>query len=173
MAQSAERLSVVAEQAPEDMRQTIVSISQELEARSATLKAMLEDYRAAIESTGATVDKLAPLVDGIARTSEQVNQAGVAWNDVMTQINAPSPPPPPGSPPPRPFDIMEYQQTAVAIRGTAEELRAMLGEVKTLEDNVVGELADRLLRNGLILIGVFFAALLGYRFLAARIAPSR
>jgi hypothetical protein len=30
-----------------------------------------------------------------------------------------------------------------------------------------------MLRNGLILIGVFFAALLGYRFLASRIAPSR
>jgi len=173
MAQSADRLSLVAEQAPEDMRQTIVSISHELEQRSATLKALLEDYRAAIESTGTTVDKLAPLVDGIARTSEQLNQAGAAWNDVMTQVNAPSPPPPPGSPPPRPFDILDYEKTAVAFRGTAEELRAVLAEAKAIEDGPVAVLADRLLRNGLILIGAFFAALLVYRLIASRIVPSR
>ena len=173
VAQSADRLSVVAEGAPEDMRRTIVEISHELEQRSATLKALLEDYRAAIESTGTTVDKLAPLVDGIARTSEQLNQAGVAWNDVMTQVNAPSPPAPPGSPPPRPIDILDYESTALAIRGTAEELRGVLAEAKSIEEGPGAKFADRLLRNGLILIAVFFAALLGYRFLASRIAPSR
>ena len=173
VAQSAERLSVVAEQAPEDMRQTIVAISEELEQRSATLRALLEEYRAAVENTGTTVDKLAPLVEGLARTSEQLNQAGVAWNAVMTQVNAPSPPPPPGSPPPRPFDILDYEKTAIAFRATAEEIRGVLAEAKAIEDGPGTGFADRLLRNGLILIGVFFAALLAYRFVASRIAPSR
>jgi hypothetical protein len=36
---------------------------------------------------------------------------------------------------------------------------------------VVTSIADRFLRDGIILIAVFFAALLGYRFVASRIAP--
>ncbi|MEX2205696.1 MAG: hypothetical protein WEF50_05655 [Myxococcota bacterium] len=173
VARSADRLSIVAENAPEDMRQTIVAISEELELRSATLKALLEEYRAAIADTGKTASDLAPLVDGLAKTSEQLNQAGVAWNDVIAQLNAPSPPLPPGTAPPRPFDILDYERTAVAIRSTTEEIRGALSEVKAIEDGPGSAFADRLLRNGLILIAVFFAGLLGYRWIASRIAPSR
>jgi hypothetical protein len=173
VAQSADRLSLAAERAPDDMRQTIVSISEELELRSATLKAMLAEYRGAITDTGKTAGDLAPLVEGLARTSEQLNQAGVAWSAVLSELNAPSPPLPPGTPPPRPFDITEYERTAAAVRATAEELGSLLAAVKQVEDAVTRPLADRILRNGLILIGAFFAALLAYRLIASRIVPSR
>lgn len=173
VAQSANRLSVVAENAPEDMRQTIVAISAELESRSATLKALLAEYRAAIADTGTTADRFVPMIDGIAKASEQFNQAGAAWAAVLTDFNAPNAPLPPGTPPPKPFDITDYERTAIAIRTTAEELRAAFADVKALENGPGAQLADRLLRNGLILIAVFFAALLGYRFISSRIAPSR
>jgi hypothetical protein len=173
VAQSADRLSIVAEKAPEDMRQTIVSISEELELRSAALKALLEEYRAAISDTGKTVVDLAPLIDGLAKTSEQLNQAGVAWAAVLTEFNAPSPPLPPGTPPPKPFDITDYEKTAIAVRSTAEEIRGLLLAVQQTEDAISKPLADRILRNGLILIAAFFAALLAYRLIASRIAPSR
>jgi hypothetical protein len=173
VARSADRLSLAAEQAPEDMRLTIVAISEELEQRSATLKALLEEYRAAIADTGSTAASIAPLVDGLAKTSEQLNQAGVAWNALVAELNAPDPPLPPGTPPPKPFDITDYERTAIAIRSTTEEIRAALSDVKGLEGGPATAFADRLLRNGLILIAVFFAGLLGYRVLASRIAPPR
>ena len=173
VAESADRLSLAAERAPQDMRDTIVSISDELEKRSATLKALLADYRAAIAETGNTTASVAPLVEGIARTSEQLNQAGVAWTALLAQINAPNPPLPPGATPPRPFDILDYERTATAVHSTAEELRALLGELKQNQGALPEAFADRLLRNGVVLIVVFFVALLGYRLIASRIAPSR
>jgi hypothetical protein len=173
VAQSADRLSIVAEKAPEDMRQTIVAISDELEQRSKTLKALLVEYRAAIADTGTTVGNVAPLVEGIAKTSEQLNQAGVAWSALVAELNKPSPPLPPGTPPPKPFDIADYEKTAIAIRSTAEEVRGLLSDVQKVEGGVTNSFADRLLRNGLILIAAFFAALLAYRWIAARISPAR
>ena len=173
VAQSADRLSIVAEHAPEDMRQTIVAVSEELEQRSATLKALLAEYRAAIADTGTTAASVAPLVDGLAKTSEQLNQAGVAWTAVLAQFNAPSPPLPPGTPPPRPFDITDYEKTALAIRATAEEIRGALSDVKAVEESSGTVFADRLLRNGLILIGVFFAGLVAYRLITSLLTPSR
>ena len=173
VAQSADRLSVAAEQAPEDMHDTIVSISTELESRSATLKALLVEYRAAIADTGSTAGNLQPLIEALARTSEQLNQAGVAWSGLIAQVNAPSPPLPPGEAPPRPFDILDYEKTALAVRATAEEMRALLTQVQKTEENISTPFVDRILRNGIILIAVFFAALLGYRLIASRIAPSQ
>jgi hypothetical protein len=173
VAESAQRLSIVAEQAPEAMRQTIVAISADLELRSATLKALLEQYRAAIADTGKTANDLAPIIEGLAKTSEQLNQAGVAWTAALTEFNAPSPPLPPGTPAPKPFDITDYEKTAVAMHATAEEIRALLTTVQQTEEAISKPLADLLLRNGLILIAAFFAALLAYRVIASRIAPSR
>ncbi len=173
VAQSADRLSIVAERAPEDMRETIVNISSELEARSATLKALLAEYRAAIKETGTTATSMSSLVEALARTSEQLNQAGVAWNGVLTALNAPGPPLPPGATPPRPFDIVDYEKTAIAMRGTAEQVQAVLGDLEKLNGKISAPILDRVLRDGIILIVVFFAALLTYRLIAARIAPSR
>ena len=173
VAQSADRLSIVAERAPEEMRATIVNISTELEARSATLAALLVDYRAAITETGTTATSVDGLVEALARTSEQLNQAGVAWSGLLTELNAPGPPLPPGATPPRPFDIRDYENTAIAVRATAEELRVLLGEVQKTEVDISTPFVDRILRNGIILIAVFFAALLVYRLIAARITPAR
>ena len=163
VAQSADRLSLAAERAPQDMHDTIVSISTELEQRSVTLKALLAEYRSAMTDTSTTATNVNGLVEALARTSEQLNQAGVAWNALMTQVKAPSPP----------FNILDYEKTAIAIRSTAEEVRALLGDVEKVKTGVSVDFTDRILRNGIILIVVFFAALLGYRLISSRIPPSR
>lgn len=173
VALSAERLSAVAERAPADMRETIVGISEELELRSVTLKALLAEYRAAIVETGATVEKSDAMVKALERVSEQVNQAGVAWGGLVAALKAPGPPPEPGDAPRRPFDVLEYERTAVAIRDTAAEVRGLLADLETAKGALSQTLASVLLRNGVILIAVFFIALLGYRWIASRIAPTR
>ncbi len=123
--------------------------------------------------TSKTATDVGSLVEALARTSEQLNQAGVAWNALVAQMNAPSPPPPPGVEPSPPFNILDYEKTAVAIRSTAEEVRALLQDVEKVKTSVTVDFADRLLRDGIILIAVFFAALLGYRLIASRIPPAR
>jgi hypothetical protein len=172
VAQSADRLSIVAEHAPEDVRETIVHISAELESRSATLKTLLAEYRAAISETGTTAGNVSGLVEALARTSEQLNQAGVAWSGLLKELNPPGPPLAPGATPPRPFDILDYEKTALAVRATADELRGLLVEVQKTEQAISTRFVDRILRNGIILIVVFFTALLGYRVIAARIPPT-
>ena len=173
VAQSAERLSAVAERAPDDMRETIVGISEELELRSKTLSALLAEYRAAIVETGTTAEKTDAVVQALERVSEQVNQAGVAWGGLVAELKAPGPPREPGQAPPRPFDVLEYERTAVAIRETAAEVRGLLADLETAKGALSQTLASVLLRNGVILIAVFFVALLGYRWIASRIAPTR
>lgn len=169
MAQSSHRLSLAAEHLPEDVHEAIENVSTQLEARSATLKALLAEYRAAIAETGTTATNLNPLIEALARTSEQLNQAGVAWSALVKEMNAPDPPLPPGQEPPPPFNILDYERTAVAVRSTAEEVRLLLGDVENVKSTVTTDFADRLLRNGLILIAVFFGLLLVYRLISARI----
>jgi hypothetical protein len=173
VAESANRLSLVAQQAPEDARQMLLSVSEELEQRSATLKAVLDAYRQAIADTGSTAANIAPLIDGLTKTSEQLNQAVVASTALVAEFNAPSPPLPPGSPPPTPFNIADYERTAIAIRATAEELRELIASARLSEESIAGSIADRLLRNGLILIAAFFVGLLAYRLISARIPRAR
>ena len=171
VAESANRLSLAAERLPDDTREAILNVSTELEKRSATMKSLLVEYRGAMTETGATAGNVSNLVEALSKTSEQLNQAGVAWGELVAKLKAPGPPPLPGQPASKPFDIGEYEKTAVAIRSTAEELRALLGDVEKTREGVITAVADRFLRDGVILIAVFFAALLGYRFVAARIAP--
>ena len=173
LAQSSDRLSLAAESLPEETRNTLQAAGEELEQRSATLQKLLSEYHAAITETNATVTSSQPLLEALAKTSEQVNQAGVAWNAVVAQLNAPSPPPPPGSPPARPFDILEYQRTADSITQSAEQIRLLLGDMKQAEVGLVAAIARRVVVVGSILIGVFFGALLLYRILAARLARPR
>lgn len=173
MAESADRLSLAAENAPEDVRIAIASIAEEIDQRNVALKSLLDDLRATLTDVGTTAGTVAPLIDGLTRASEQLNHAGVSWAEVLKELNAPGPPPPPGTPPPRPFDITEYEQTAIAIRSTAEEMRGLLRDVEKAGDGISTAFVDRMLRNGIILIVVFFAALLGYRLIASRIAPTR
>lgn len=171
VAESANRLSLVAERLPDDTREAILNVSTELEKRSATLKSLLAEYRGAITETGATAGNVSNLVDALAHTSEQLNQAGVAWGELIAKVRTPEPPPQPGEAQSRPFDILEYEKTAVAIRSSAEEIRGLLGDVEKSRENVVTAITHQLLIDGVILIVVFFAALLGYRLIVARIAP--
>ena len=168
VAESANRLSLAAERLPDDTRDTILNVSTLLEERSAALKSLLAEYRGAMTETGAAAGNVSSLVEALSRTSEQLNQAGVAWGELVATLKAP---PPPGQPASKPFDILEYEKTALAIRSTAEEVRGLLGDVEKSREGVVTAIADRFLRDGVILIAVFFAALLGYRFVVARIAP--
>ncbi len=173
VAQSMDRLSLAAESAPEDVRAAVHEAAAEIDQRNAALRLLLADFRAALTETGATAKDVSGLMDALERTSVQVNQAGVAWSGLVSELSAPDPPLPPGAPPPKPFDILDYEKTAVAIQTTAADLRALMAEIERTGDGVSSAVADRLLRNALILIVAFFAALLGYRWLASRIAPTR
>jgi hypothetical protein len=141
VAESANRLSLAAERLPEDTRDTVRTVSAEIEKQSATLKSLFAEYRGAITETKTTAGNVSSLVEALSRTSEQLNQAGVAWGQLVATLKAP---PPPGQPASKPFDIVEYEKTAVAIRSTAEELRGLLGDVEKTREGVVTEIEQRL-----------------------------
>jgi hypothetical protein len=97
LAPSSDRLSLAAESLPEDARATLEAASAELE----QVQKLLAEYRAAVAETTGALTRSQPLVDALARTAEQVNQAGAAWNSIVTQLETPNEPPPPGTPPRR------------------------------------------------------------------------
>lgn len=173
VAESADRMSLAAERLPEDAREALLNASAELEARSGTLKALLVEYRSAISETGTTAGSLAPLIEALSRTSEQLNQAGTAWTGLIAELDKPSPPPLPGQPPPRPFDILDYEKTAIAISTTAKDVQSTIEDLRNSRAVILEDIADRVLRNGIILIAVALVAALAYRLIASRIAPTR
>jgi hypothetical protein len=169
LAQSSDRLSLAAESLPEETRATLQAAGAELE----SLQKLLAEYRAAVAETNTTLASSQPLMETLARTAEQVNQAGVAWNSIVTQLETPSPPPPPGAPPRKPFDILEYERTAQSITQTAEQVRLLLGDARQAEATLVTAIARRVMVVGVVLIAAFFGCLLAYRILAARLARPR
>jgi hypothetical protein len=74
----------------------------------------------------------------------------------------------------RPFDIREWENTAVAIGSAADQLRGLAGDAETLADSraFVG-VVDRIFWRSVVLMLVFFGLLLVYRVIASRLDARR
>jgi hypothetical protein len=84
-----------------------------------------------VSDTGSASQQLEPLAAALERTAASVEQAGVAWGALLEQ--APRPSPESGGEPSRPFDILDYERTAVQIGAAATELRGLLLEARGLD----------------------------------------
>ena len=147
-AESAERLSLVAETLTESQS----ALGQEVQDLAEPLGVFAREVRAAGDSWGALV-----------RDVREMGDAGERDPDA------------------RPFDILEYERTARELQHTAASMQAVIGDlhelVRTPEvpavlsgieaggQSLVDAAAWRLLQ----LMLLFFALLLGYRFVSARI----
>ncbi len=139
-----------------------------------TLRALLEE----VDSSGRS---LVPLAASLERTAAEVAAAGTAWNALVTQLDK-EPADPAAAAASRPFDILDWKQTATQVSTAAAELRMLLEATRTLAgsqelpaafDALTGRveqvearsrsLVDLAALRGLQLIGVFFVLLFLYR----------
>jgi hypothetical protein len=163
LAESSRRFSEAVEALPEDLT---ASASPGLESARETLREA--------ESTLAQVQDLVGPLSGIA---EQLREAGEAWSDIAREVGRKEEP----SPDSRPFDIREYERTAQETRSAAEELQALVGEVRALAQDpelptaVAGiegsgrSLVDAAAWRVFQLMLVFFFLILAYRLVSSRI----
>jgi hypothetical protein len=169
--------------------QNFDSLTSSAEQLSATAQALPETLRELLAEAERTGESLGPLSASLERSATAVAAAGVAWGGLVEELRKPPADP---SRPGRPFDIREWEQTALQISVAATELRTLLDSAGTLAgsnrlDGPLAELSARVDRveagsrslvnlaawRGLQLILVFFVLLFLYRRVEVWLARRR
>ena len=70
----------------------------------------------------------------------------------------------------RPFDIQDYERTALEINRAAEQLRGLVSETQAASGDVTRRIVDHLAWRAFQLVIAFFALLFVYRRIEARFA---
>ena len=146
VAQSAESLAATVAQLPEDVR-----------------KALLES-QGNVDAVGRVVEQANALAAPVADAATQLELASAHWLSIL----GPADPTP--DPNERPFDVTEWRDAAQSIGSAAAELRGLATDLQTVSGSAaIDHAIDRAFWRAAVLIVLFFAALLGYRVLAARL----
>jgi hypothetical protein len=158
-AASGERASLAMERLPEELRATL----------DHEVRALLEESQQPIAQAAQAVEKAAEMSAPLRETATQLREASALWREILGARDAT-----PRGPDERPFDVREWEATARAIGTSATELRELAVELERLRGSLQGSslspALDGLFWRAVALLVVFFALLLAYRVLAARVA---
>jgi hypothetical protein len=147
VAASAERISEVAAALPAELRKALV------------------ESQGNVDAIGRVVEQARGVVGPLDEASRQLEQASAHW---LAMIGPRDPNAPPSNE--RPADE-RWRDTAQAVGGAAAELRGLADDLRTLTgESDVSRAVDHLFWRAVALLVVFFALLLVYRALAARLA---
>jgi hypothetical protein len=127
-------------------------------------KALLES-QGNVDAIGRVVEQARGVVGPLDETSRQLEQASAHWLAILGPRREQPP-----DPTARPFDVRDWGNTAQSVGSAAAELRGLAAELQTVSGSAaLGRVVDRIFWRAAALIGLFFAALLAYRVLAARL----
>ena len=160
-------------------------------------RGIVDQAHATVTEIAPLLDKVQENGEWVERTSEHATRAGEAWERAFGQLNLLVNPPgdlaaPPPEPSP-PFDMKDVAKTAERATRTAEEVHATVVELRGIIEGqgiderlaqvnavtrsaladtnaMAGDLVDRIATRAALLIVLFFGMLLGYRFVALRLA---
>jgi hypothetical protein len=196
------RFATVAEELPEKVEETLKVTFEEFSQAQPELRETLREGQklaGTFESISHSAGEMTEDVEGIILQAQELTARLTSLAQEVRGVirDAQGEPDPPGVEPEEgePFDINEYRQAADSIAVAADELRAGIIELRgMLESPALGTGADALGKEasdllketdaatrGLVdhiawrvgqLLAVFFALLLGYRFLATRMRRS-
>jgi hypothetical protein len=157
VATSADRVTAVAEALPEELRNNLGG------AQGAITQA-----KDAVVQARAAVAQMQQVVGPLDAAAEKLRDGSLAWREVIgSRAEREANDDGDG----RPFDIREWESTAVAIGGAAGELRGLAGDAETLADsNAFVGVVDRIFWRSIVLMLVFFGLLLVYRLIASRLS---
>jgi hypothetical protein len=161
------------------------SLARSADELSRTAQSLPADVRELLAEAERSGKSLEPLAQSLERTATAVGAAGTAWSGLVEDMrDRPS-----DGPPSRPFDIREWDQTALRVSTAAVEMRSLVDSLQTLSSSeaippALAELTGRLERveassrslvdlaalRGLQLIAVFFVLLFLHRRVEAWLA---
>jgi hypothetical protein len=166
IADASAQLSVTAAELPRETRRELQSLLEESSQSQADLRTTLEQLRQTIASADGAVANARPLAESLARFAEHADMAGKSWTELIARVRSPRDEEPASATPSRPFDIADYERTALQLHESATEIRALLADVRS---GGGASLLDALLWRALVFVAACFALLLLYRALAPRI----
>jgi hypothetical protein len=109
--------------------QNFDALARSAESISLTAAALPETLRELLAEAERTGQTLEPLSASLERSATAVATAGAAWGGLVEELRKePADPAERG----RPFDIREWEQTAVRVTSAAVELRALLDSMQTV-----------------------------------------
>jgi hypothetical protein len=170
LAQSAQQLSAAASSMPSDLGHEASQLVAQVDASQGEIKQTLEAARAALGEASGTAKSLEPVLTALDRTSEQLRQAGVAWTAMVSAVRTPTEAAAGDKTGSRPFDIQDYERTALEINRAAEQLRGLVSETQAASGDVTRRIVDHLAWRAFELVLAFFALLFVYRRIEARFA---
>jgi len=150
-AASAERASLAMERLPDELRATL----------DRELRALLEESQGTLGEAAQVMAQAREVAGPLEETATQLREASTLWREILGPRE-----PGPRSPDERGFDVREYESAARAIGESAAELRGLAAELQGFSGSAG---LDRLFWRAVALLVVFFALLLAYRALAARL----
>ena len=200
---AAERLAETGRSLPAEVRQEVETLLAAIDQRQPQLEALLQQAQDAVNDARGTLQEAGKLSAHGERLLSEAQATAAAWETTshavqaavvqMQQFGKRDPDAPP-APPRRPFDIIDYKDTAESIQSATQDLSVALGQIQTLlrgedlaagkphflatTDAVLGDtetriagLIDQAFWRLLILVGVIFAGVVVLRFTAPR-APT-
>ena len=170
LAQSAQQLSAAASSMPSDLGREASQLVAQVDASQGGVKQTLDAVRAALGEASGTAKSLEPVLTALDRTSEQLRQAGVAWTAMVSAVRTPTEAAAGDKTGSRPFDIQDYERTALEINRAAEQLRGLVSETQAASGDVTRRIVDHLAWRAFQLVIAFFALLFVYRRIEARFA---
>ena len=142
---SADRISNVADTLPE--------------ALGAQVSHRLEEARATIVELDGTLSRAEKMLVPLTHVADRVSEASAQWTTLLTEMRAGD-----GKSEGRPFDILEYEATATRVADASREVHSLVTALNGLDPTAAQAIIDRASWRAALLIGVFFAALVAYRF---------
>jgi hypothetical protein len=149
VALAADRISAVAENLPEEL--------------GAELTLRIQEARATIAELNDALTRAEGLTGPLVHVADRVGDASAQWTALLTEMRAGA------GGDGRPFDIREYEATAVRIADAGLELRGLVSDLKGLDAAASRSLLDAAAWRAALLIGVFFVGLIAYRVVASRL----
>jgi hypothetical protein len=150
-AASADRASLAIERLPDELRATL----------DQNVRALLEESQGTIGEAARAMAQAREIAGPLQVTATQLRDASAAWREILGPHD-----PTRRAPGERGFDVRDWQSAASAIGTAAVELRGLAAELEGFSGSAG---LDRLFWRAVALLAVFFALLLGYRVLAARL----
>src|SRR5262245_32197277 len=150
-AASADRAALAVDRLPDEMRAIL----------SREVPALLERSQAPVAEAAQALAQANELAGPLQATATQLREASALWREILRPADAAQP-----AADARPFDVREWEATANAIGAGAAELRGLATELRGFSTSAG---LDRLFWRAAALLVLFFALLLGYRLLAARL----
>jgi hypothetical protein len=170
LAQSAQQLSAAASSMPSDLGHEASQLVAQVDASQGEMKQTLDAARAALGEANGAAKSFEPVVAALDRTTAQLQQAGVAWTAMVSAVRGPPDDAAKGKTESRPFDIQEYERTALEINRAAVQLRGLVSDTQAASGDVTRRIVDHLAWRGFELVVAFFALLFLYRRIEARFA---